>query len=68
MSRKCGYIGRPSNVFPCSDCDYKGKCETSGGKEPLTCMHCRFYLGDNKQVCYKRKGHNLRICKDFQWD
>lgn len=68
MTEKCMFIGRPSSIFPCSDCDYKGKCNISRGKEPLTCLHCRYYIGEKKQVCYKRKGHNLRICDDFKWD
>lgn len=68
MPWRCMYMGRPSNIFPCSDCDYKGECSISGGKEPLTCKHCRYYLGESKRVCYKRRGHNLRICREFKWD
>ena len=66
--RKCQFIGRPEDIYPCRDCDYKGECMTSGGKEPLTCTHCRYYLGEPKIVCYKRRGYNLRPCEDFEWD
>ena len=68
---RCKFIKRKrKDLFPCSNCKYKGKCETSGGSEPLTCLDCRYYRGaekNDKQACYRRKGYNIRPCEDFEW-
>ena len=66
--RRCSYINKPRSVYPCTDCAYQSDCEHSGGKEPLTCEHCRYYSGVDKQVCYKRRGYNIRPCEEFKWD
>ena len=69
MGNPCRYRNRSNKaIFPCSDCKYKGSCETAGGKEPLTCEHCKFYCGIGRVVCENRNGYNLRPCENFQWN
>ena len=67
---KCRYMPRKPTVFPCSVCENKetSNCAEYGGKEPITCKHCRWYIGDGKTVCYKRRGYTIRPCEDFKWD
>lgn len=65
---RCAYIDRPKTMFPCVDCEYKGRCETDGGKAPLTCEQCREYDGIDKRICEHRRGYNIRPCKSFEWE
>lgn len=67
--KSCRYMPRKSTVFPCSRCENKDatKCKEFGGYEPITCKHCRYYNGFNRNVCYKRKGYNIRPCEEFDW-
>ena len=66
---RCGYNNRPRKFFPCSECKVKGiDCKNARGREPITCLHCRWYYGVNKTVCHKRNGYNIRPCEEFEWD
>lgn len=67
---KCRHMPRKPYKYPCTDCENKdsSKCKEFGGKEPITCEACRWYCGIDKTVCYKRRGHNIRTCENFEWN